>query len=163
MDIKIGGREIPMALTTFELIAIQDEIGCTVGQLRDEVFGIEHNLETDEYKFTVVNDKEKLKKFGTLLRILGNAGLEEAGQEPDLTDKWILRHMKPAMIMAYVVVATAVINDAMKMETAENQESGPVDEMLEEENRKKEPGSSPTGESAPAGSSPGSEQKKSDG
>ena len=163
MDIKIGGREIPMALTTFELIAIQDEIGCTVGQLRDEVFGIEHNLETDEYKFTVVNDKEKLKKFGTLLRILGNAGLEEAGQEPDLTDKWILRHMKPAMIMAYVVVATAVINDAMKMETAESQESGPVDEMLEEENRKKEPGSSPTGESAPAGSSPGSEQKKSDG
>lgn len=163
MDIKIGNREIPMALTTYELIAIQEEIGCTVGQLRDEVFGIEHNLETDEYKFTVVNDKEKLKKFGTLLRILGNAGLEEAGQEPDLTDKWILRNMKPGMIMAYVVVATAVINDAMKMETAQNQESGPVDEVLEEENRKKEPGSSHTGESAPAGSSPGSEQKKSDG
>ena len=163
MDIKIGDREIPMALTTYELIAIQEEIGCTVGQLRDEVFGIEHNLETDEYKFTVANDKEKLKKFGTLLRILGNAGLEEAGQEPDLTDKWILRNMKPGMIMAYVVVATAVINDAMKMETAQNQESGPVDEVLEEENRKKEPGSSHTGESAPAGSSPGSEQKKSDG
>ena len=149
MDIKIGNREIPMALTTYELIAIQEEIGCTVGQLRDEVFGIEHNLETDEYKFTVVNDKEKLKKFGTLLRILGNAGLEEAGQEPDLTDKWILRNMKPGMIMAYVVVATAVINDAMKMETAQNQESGPVDEVLEEENRKKEPGSSHTGGSAP--------------
>lgn len=163
MDIKIGNREIPMALTTYELIAIQEEIGCTVGQLRDEVFGIEHNLETDEYKFTVVNDKEKLKKFGKLLRILGNAGLEEAGQEPDLTDKWILRNMKPGMIMAYVVVATAVINDAMKMETAQNQESGPVDEVLEEENRKKEPGSSHTGESAPVGSSPGSEQKKSDG
>lgn len=155
MDIKIGNREIPMALTTYELIAIQEEIGCTVGQLRDEVFGIEHNLETDEYKFTVANDKEKLKKFGKLLRILGNAGLEEAGQEPDLTDKWILRNMKPGMIMAYVVVATAVINDAMKMETAQKKENnGPVDELLEEENRKKEPGSSRTGESAPAGSSP---------
>ena len=159
MEIRIGNREIPMSLTTFELIAIQEEIGCTVGQLRDEVFGIEHDMETDEYRFTVVDDKDKLKKFGTLLRILGNAGLEEAGQEPDLTDKWILRHMKPAMIMAYVVVATAVINDAMKMETVKA-EDGPVDEVLEEENRKKEPGSSPSGESAPADSSPDSGQKK---
>ena len=137
MDIKIGNREIPMALTTYELIAIQEEIGCTVGQLRDEVFGIEHNLETDEYKFTVVNDKEKLKKFGKLLRILGNAGLEEAGQEPDLTDKWILRHMRPAMIMPFVILLTEVVNDAMKMESGGTQ-TGPVDEALEEENRKKE-------------------------
>ena len=155
MEIMIGGRDIPLMLTTYELIAIQEEIGCTVGQLRDQVFGIEHNLETDEYSFSLATDKEKMKKFGTLIRILGNAGLEEAGQEPDLTDKWILRNMKPGMIMAYVVVATAVINDAMKMETAQKKENnGPVDELLEEENRKKEPGSSRTGESAPAGSSP---------
>ena len=159
MEIKIGGRTIPMAMTTYEMIAIQEEIGCTVGQLRDEVFGIEQNLETGEYKFTVVTDREKLKKFGILLKILGNAGLEEAGQEPDLTDKWILRHIKPAMIMAYVVVATAVINDAMKMESEEHGD-GPVDEVLAEENRKKEPGSSPTGESAPADSSPDSAETK---
>lgn len=150
MEIKIGGRVIPVTLTTFEMIAIQDEIGCTVGQLRDEVFGIEHDLETDEYKFTIMDSKDKLKKFGTLLRILGNAGLEEAGQDPDLTDKWILRHMKPGMVMPYVLVTTAVINEAMKMETAEDKADGPVDEVLAEENRKKEPGSLPTGESAPA-------------
>lgn len=152
MEIRIGGREIPMTLTTFELIAIQEEIGCTIGQLQDQVFGLEKNLETDEYKFNLAEDKERLKKFGKLIRILGNAGLEEAGQEPDLTDKWILRHMKPVMIMAYVIVITAVINEAMKMESA--QDDGPVDEVLAEENRKKEPGSLPTGESAPADSSP---------
>ena len=152
MEIRIGGREIPMTLTTFELIAIQEEIGCTIGQLQDQVFGLEKNLETDEYKFNLAEDKERLKKFGKLIRILGNAGLEEAGQEPDLTDKWILRHMKPVMIMAYVIVITAVINEAMKMESA--QDDGPVDEVLADENRKKEPGSSPTGESAPADSSP---------
>ena len=142
MDIKIGGREIPMALTTFELIAIQDEIGCTVGQLRDEVFGIEHNLETDEYKFTVVNDKEKLKKFGTLLRILGNAGLEEAGQEPDLTDKWILRHMKPGHIMIYAIAMIGVISEGNRIESTNQaeKENEPVDEGLEEENAKKQPG-----------------------
>lgn len=137
MEIMIGGRDIPLMLTTYELIAIQEEIGCTVGQLRDQVFGIEHNLETDEYSFSLATDKEKMKKFGTLIRILGNAGLEEAGHEPDLTDKWILRHMRPAMIMPFVILLTEVVNDAMKMESGGTQ-TGPVDEALEEENRKKE-------------------------
>ena len=137
MEIMIGGRDIPLMLTTYELIAIQEEIGCTVGQLRDQVFGIEHNLETDEYSFSLATDKEKMKKFGTLIRILGNAGLEEAGQEPDLTDKWVLRHMRPAMIMPFVILLTEVVNDAMRMESGETQ-TGPVDEALEEENRKKE-------------------------
>jgi hypothetical protein len=137
MEIMIGGRDIPLMLTTYELIAIQEEIGCTVGQLRDQVFGIEHNLETDEYSFSLATDKEKMKKFGTLIRILGNAGLEEAGQEPDLTDKWVLRHMRPAMIMPFVILLTEVVNDAMKMESGGTQ-TGPVDEALEEENRKKE-------------------------
>ena len=137
MEIMIGGRNIPLMLTTYELIAIQEEIGCTVGQLRDQVFGIEHNLETDEYSFSLATDKEKMRKFGALIRILGNAGLEEAGQEPDLTDKWILRHMKPAMIMPFVIILTEVVNDAMRMESGK-EETGPVDEGLEEENRKKE-------------------------
>lgn len=148
MAIRIGGREIPMTLTTFEMIAIQEEIGCTVGQLQDQVFGLEKNLETDEYSFQMMSDKDRLKRFGTLIRILGNAGLEEAGQEPDLTDKWVLRHIKPGMVMPYMIAITSVINEAMKMETAKT--DGPVDEVLEEQNRKKEPGSSPTGESAPA-------------
>ena len=160
MEIKIGGRTIPMTMTSYEMLTIQDEIGCTVGQLRDNVFGVEQNLETGEYSFSVATDREKLKKFGTLLKILGNAGLEEAGQEPDLTDKWILRHIKPIMLMAYVVAATAVINEAMKMESEANSD-GPVDEVLAEENRKKGPGSSPTGESAPADSSPGSAETRS--
>lgn len=156
MIIKIGGREIPLVMSVWETALIQEEIGCTVGQLRDNVFGIEHNLETDEYSFTLIEDKDKMRRLGTLIRILGNAGLEESGQEPDLTDKWVLRHMKPGMLIAYAVVMTAVINEAMKTEAAEKQEKdGPVDEVLEEETRKKEPGSSPSGESAPAGSSPG--------
>ena len=155
MDIRIGGREIPMTLTTFEMIAIQEEIGCTVGQLRDEVFGLKQNLETDEYTFDMVEDKDKLLRFGRLIKILGNAGLEEAGKEPDLNEKWVLRHMKPAMIVPYLIAISNVINDAMRMEYAEkNSGSGPVDEVLEEENRKKDPGSLPTGESAPADSSP---------
>ncbi len=154
MEIKIGGRTVPMVLTVFEMVAIQEEIGCTIGQVKDEIFGLEHNLETDEYSFSMLEDKEKLKKFGRLIRILGNAGLEEAGQTPDLTDKWVLRNIRPAMLMAYTIAVSSVLNDAMKMESAEK-EKGPVDEVLEEQNRKKEPGSLPTGESAPTDSLPG--------
>lgn len=141
MTVKIGNREIPIALTAYEMLTIQEEIGCTVAQLRDEVFGIEHNLETDEYTFTLLDDKDKLRKFGTLLRILGNAGLEEAGQKPDLTDKWILRNMKPASIMTCVISTARAISEEMKTEVVEKTvNDGPVDEILEEENRKKEQG-----------------------
>ena len=154
ITMKIGGREIPLYMSVWETAQIQEEIGCTVGQLRDFVFGIQHDIETDEYRFDLIEDKDKMRRLGTLIRILGNAGLEEKGMEPDLTDKWILRHMKPGMLIAYAVVMTAVINQAMQTESGGKQD-GPVDELLEEENRKKEPGSSPSGESAPAGSSPG--------
>ena len=137
-EIKIGGRSIPLMLSTLEMADIQEEIGCTVGQLRDEVFGLQVDMETDKVTFGIVEDGKKIRKFAKLIRILGNAGLEESGQAPDLTDKWILRNMKPGLLMAYVVGVTAIINAAMQIETGKKQE-GPVDEVLEEENRKKEP------------------------
>jgi hypothetical protein len=137
-EIKIGGRSIPLMLSTLEMADIQEEIGCTVGQLRDEVFGLQVDMETDKVTFGIVEDGKKIRKFAKLIRILGNAGLEETGQSPDLTDKWILRNMKPGLLMAYVVGVTAIINAAMQIETGKKQE-GPVDEVLEEENRKKEP------------------------
>jgi hypothetical protein len=137
-EIKIGGRSIPLMLSTLEMADIQEEIGCTVGQLRDEVFGLQVDMETDKVTFGIVEDGKKIRKFAKLIRILGNAGLEETGQAPDLTDKWILRNMKPGLLMAYVVGVTAIINAAMQIETGKKQE-GPVDEVLEEENRKKEP------------------------
>ena len=137
-EIKIGGRSIPLMLSTMEMAEIQEEIGCTVGQLRDEVFGLQVDMETDKVTFGIVEDGKKIRKFAKLIRILGNAGLEETGQAPDLTDKWILRNMKPGLLMAYVVGVTAIINAAMQIETGKKPE-GPVDEVLEEENRKKEP------------------------
>ena len=141
-EIKIGERMVPLMMSSLEMADIQEEIGCTVGQLRDEVFGIEINFETEkeeeQIRFGIVDDGKKIRKFAKLIRIMGNAGLEESGQAPDLTDKWILRHMKPGMIKAYVVIISAEINKAMQIETGKKQE-GPVDEVLEEENRKKEP------------------------
>ena len=141
--IKIGGREIPLFYSTMELISIQDEIGCTAFELNDAVFGIKKDEEDEDsqVRFGVITDAEKTKKLGTLIRILGNAGLEEEGQEPDLTDKWILRHIKPGMIMVYVIALIAVLTEGNKIEsTRKEEEQGPVDEGLEEENAKKQPG-----------------------
>ena len=139
--IKIGGREIPLLYTTYELVAIQEEIGCTGHQLRDEVFGIHLADENDPSSvvFDCVTDGKKTKKLGTLIRILGNAGLEEQGEEPNLTDKWVLRNMKPGLLLVYALGAFGVINEGNQME-AKEEETGPVDEGLEEQQAKKQPG-----------------------
>ena len=141
--IRIGGREIPLFYSSYELIEIQNSIGCTAFQLNEEVFGINRADEDDDtnIRFGVLTDAGKLKKLGTLIRILGNAGLEQEGKEPDLADKWVLRNIKPGMIMFYVIALVAVITDGNKIEsTATEEDKGPVDEGLEEENAKKQPG-----------------------
>ena len=140
-EIRIGGRTIPLHYTTYELIEIQEAVGCTGHQLRDEVFGIRQEDEDDPTSlvFDCVTDGKKTKKLGTLIRILGNAGLEENGEEPDLTDKWILKNIKPGLILAYALAAFAVINAGNQVEV-KNEETGPVDEVLEEQIAKKPQG-----------------------
>lgn len=142
-EIKIGKREIPLFYSTFEMIAIQREIGCTAFQLRDEVFGIVQEDEDDpmSVRLECVTDPEKTEKLGKLIRILGNAGLEEKGEKPDLTEKWILRNMSPQLIGVYALAAMGVIVDGNRAETPESDEKqAPVDEVLEEQNAKKQPG-----------------------
>ena len=141
--IKIGGREIPLFYSTMELVTIQEEIGCTAFELNDAVFGIKKDDEDEDstVRFGVLTDAVKTKKLGTLIRVLGNAGLEEEGQKPDLTDKWILRNIKPGMLMVYVIALIAVLTEGNRIEsTRTEEEKGPVDEGLEEENAKKQPG-----------------------
>ena len=142
-EIKIGGRTIPLTYTTYEMVAIQKEIGCTAYQLREEVFGLRQEEEDnpESVVMDVVTDPEKAEKLGRLISILGNAGLEESGQEGDLTGKWVLRHMKPCLIAAYAVAALAVIVEGnTPPESPAKENKGPVDEGLEEENAKKQPG-----------------------
>ena len=142
-EINIGGRKIPLFYSTYELIAIQKEIGCNGHQLRDEVFGIVQEDEDDpmSIRLKCVTEGDRTEKLVRLIRILGNAGLEEQGEEPDLTDKWIMKHMKPGLIMIYAMAALAVVNEGNKLETPESEEEKqPVDEVLEEQNAKKQPG-----------------------
>ena len=142
-EIKIGGRTIPLLYTTFEMIEIQKEIGCTAFQLKEEVFGIHLEDEDDpsSLRVEVARDGKRTEKMCKLIRILGNAGLEEKGETPDLTDKWVMRNMKPAMIVPYAVTVMAEIAEGNRMESPKTEaEKGPVDEGLEEEVEKKQPG-----------------------
>ena len=141
--IKIGGREIPLYYSSLEMVDIQKDIGCTAFQLNEEVFGVHQEDEDDpsSVRFGVITDGVKLEKFGKLIRIIGNAGLEEEGKDPDLTDRWVLRHMKPGMIMVYVIALVAVIFDGNRVDhITPKEEEGAVDEGLEEQNAKKQPG-----------------------
>ena len=142
-EIIIGGRSIPMHYSTYETIAIQREIGCTAFQLKDEVFGVEKIDEDGEetlgnIQLDVAKDPEKMEKMGKLIRILGNAGLEENGEKPDLTDKWILRHMKPSMVVIYALAMMTVITNGNMMEVKKEETGEPTDVILEEAKAKKQ-------------------------
>jgi len=148
-SIIIGGRKIPLFYSTMEMVEIEKSIGCTAFQLHEKIMdarkvGGDDDEENFEIEFGLVDKPENKENLGKLIRILGNAGLEEAGQEPDLTDKWVLRHMKPGMIMIYAMAVMAIVNEGNQME-AKKEENGPVDVLLEEEQGKKSQGNSPTG------------------
>ena len=141
-EIKIGKRNIPLYYSTYETIAIQREIGCTAFQLKDQVFGVEiidedEDATMDNIRLKVAEDPERMEKLGKLICILGNAGLEEEGQEPDLTEKWVLRNMKPAMMMIYALAVMAVITRGNTMEARPEPNGEPVDEIKEENDAKK--------------------------
>ncbi|MBR3334309.1 MAG: hypothetical protein IKG23_08485 [Clostridia bacterium] len=142
-EIKIGGRTVPLKYTAYEMIGIQREIGCTAFELKDQVFGIRLEDEDDpsSVRLDVVKDPERLEKLGKLIAILGNAGLEEAGEIADLTEKWVLRQMKPALILGYAVATMAEIGAGNMMEKKPEENAGPVDEGLEEIQAKKQQGS----------------------
>lgn len=141
-EIRIGGRVLPLSYTAYEMIAIQREIGCTAFELKDTVFGI-HLADEDDpqsVRIEVVNDPERLDKMGKLIAILANAGLEEKGETADITPKWVLRNMKPAMILTYAVAVMTEISNGNMMEEKREENAGPVDEGLEEIQAKKQQG-----------------------
>ena len=140
-ELQIGGRTIPLSYSTFEMIEIERAMGCTAYQLNDKVLGIRQTDEDDPTKIEmeIIKNPDMKENACKLIRILGNAGLEEAGQEPDLTDRWVMKHIRPNMIASYAVAVMYVINEGNQME-AKREQSGPVDEGLEEEEGKKQQG-----------------------
>ena len=130
--ITLKGREIPLLYTVFEMKSIQEEI-CPLGDFQYVLFGRSKDDEKDTSKYA---SPEHLGAVAKLIRILGNAGLEETGEAPDLTDKKILRAMKPGELVEAVNACMKAMNEGMASEIPEKNSDEPVDVTLEEMKKK---------------------------
>lgn len=134
--IELKGKKIPLLYTTYEMKVIQEEIG-QISRAISLVTGRNPDDKTDESKYA---SAEHIGYVAKLIRILGNAGLEEDGQEPDLTEKSILRALKPKDLADAVNLCMEAMNEGMRSEIPDKKEEnkGPVDVTLEEIEKKKE-------------------------
>ena len=133
-SITLKGREIPLLYTTLEMKQVQEEIA-PIGRTIIIVQGRNPDDETDMSPYCSV---EHLNALAKLIKILGNAGLEEAGEAPDLTEKKVLRAIRPAEVLDAVLKCLGAMNEGMESEIPEQEPEGPVDVTLEEINKKKE-------------------------
>ena len=127
-SITLKGREIPLLYTTYEMKVIQEEIAPMSKALRI-ILG--RNPE-DEEDMSMYGGAEHLAAAAKMIRILGNAGLEENGEAPDLTDKKVMRAIKPAELAMMVNACVDAMAEGMKSEIPEKEETGPIDVTLEE-------------------------------
>ena len=133
-SITLKGREIPLLYTTYEMKTIQEEIA-PLSRAISLVLGRNPDDKEDMSRY---GSAEHLGAAAKLIRILGNAGLEEAGEAPDLSDKKVLRALKPAEMVTAVNACMDAINEGMTSEIPPKEEEGPVDVTLEEMKKKKE-------------------------
>ena len=127
--VQIGERKIPLRFTMKQFAEIEEEIGY-LGEVRK----------------LILNGKNRIRNLVSVIRILGNAGLKNGGEEPDLTDEWLNENMDPHALMAYQLAVIACLSRDSESEAAkEENEHKERDLVLEEINEKKGSVNSPTG------------------
>ena len=132
VTINLKGREIPLVYTVYEMKQIQDEIG-PLSQAIDTILGRNPENKEDMSRF---GGADQIGAVAKAIRILGNAGLEEAGKEPDLTEKQVMRALKPAELLGTINNLMDAMNEGMRSEIPDKAEEGPVDVVLEEMKKK---------------------------
>ena len=138
VSITLKGREVPLLFTTLEMKTIQEEIG-PIDRANMIVTGRNPDDDKDTSKYGSV---EHLTAAAKMIRILGNAGLEENDEAGDLTDKKVMRALKPGDLPDAVRKCMEAMTEGMASEhPAKAEQSGPVDVVLEEIEKKSEAGS----------------------
>ena len=132
-SITLKGREIPLIYTVYEMKEIQEEIA-PLGKFQYLISGQNPD---DKDDMSGYGSAEHLGAIAKLIRILGNAGLEEAGETPDLTDKKVLRAMKPGDMVDAINACVEALAEGMASEIPEKESNEPVDVTLEEMKKKK--------------------------
>jgi hypothetical protein len=106
--VTVGGREIRLVYDLRAQITIDSEIGMDWDELRD-----------------CINRLKKAKNTKIVvqcIRILGNRGLQKDGEQPDLTDDWLMDHISLKDMLAYKIAILGVLTAGWYMETDDSQE-----------------------------------------
>jgi len=152
VTIELKGREIPLLYTTLEMKTVQEALGNidraislltgrnpdAKGSVLDYAEGDDAKSEKDLAENSIFGTAEHLRAVGVWVTVLGNAALEEAGKDPDLTEKWILRAMRPNRVFEAVQKVLNAIEDGMRSEIPPEEKEGPVDVTLEMMEKKRE-------------------------
>ena len=136
VTITLRGREVPLLYTTQEMLTIQENLG-PIDKALKLIMGRNPDDETGEDK-SLFAGAGHLKALATAICILGNAALDEAGETPDLTEKKVLRALRPTEIGDSINLIMEAMREGMASEIPDKKPDGPVDVTLEEMNKKKE-------------------------
>ena len=123
VTITLKGREIPLLYTVYEMKVIQEEIG----PLDTVLYKATGRNREDEADLSGFGSAEHLSTIAKLVKILGNAGLEESGENPDLTEKKIMRAMKPKDVVIMMQACLQALREGMESEIAANYSSFQID------------------------------------
>lgn len=117
-SITLKGKEIPLLYTTYELLTIQKEIA-PLSQAINLVLGRNPDDKDDMSQF---GSAENIGAAAKLIRILGNAGLEESGAEANLTDKYVMRSLGALDLVKAINACMDTINEGMGKDQSEQEE-----------------------------------------
>lgn len=128
ITVEIGDRTIPLKFEMPEFMQIEEEVGSLI----------------DIQEF-IMKGKKRVRNTLQAIRIMGNGGLQEAGEKPDLTDEWLEKNMKPLMLKTYqIALITAIERGSRSEAEIERDDTEERDLVMEEIQKKKDPGNSHT-------------------
>lgn len=125
VSIKIAGREIPLIFDLRSWMQMEKEV-CVLARVDDIL----------KYK-TEERTCRNLSDIVSLVRIFGNEGLKKSDQEADLTDDWLIEHIKPNQMVTIRIALMGVMGVGFASEQIKKDEGGERDLVLEEINKKK--------------------------
>lgn len=117
VSVNIGGRDIPLRYTMRVQLEIEEQLGMDFSEINDKLKG-----------------KKNTRIVISLIRLMGNAGLKNAGQAADLTDDWLIDHIKPGFTTTYRIAAMAAVTAGWFMES--DQDEKEQDDVLAEIRKK---------------------------
>lgn len=118
----IGGQNLALVFT----ISAMDEMEKITGS----------PVDLNDIKDTVIKICKDRQKLIELLAILANEGaaIEDDAKAVDVV--WLKKHMRPGHLPKAQIAVLAAVVDGMRIEAAEGEETGEVDLILEELEKK---------------------------